>query len=165
MSIPKKFVHYGCTTYDPKLFDPIKNRKFIKPYGGLWGTSLNGLYSWKNWCFDKEYCVDKLNISFIFTLKDFSKVFYLATREDCKVLPLQDKPDVSNRQFYADDLSFEDFYLANNTFVDYEKLAHEYDALYFPDPYGELRWSFYGWDCESLLVFNKDSIIPLEKEI
>lgn len=45
--------------------------------------------------------------------------------------------------------------------IDFKQLAKEYDAIKYIRN-DETRWDFYSWDCDSLLVMNKDKIVPLE---
>lgn len=48
--------------------------------------------------------------------------------------------------------------------LDFEKLKEDYDAIeVLISKDSRLYWSLYSWDCDSLLVLNKD-IIELENE-
>jgi hypothetical protein len=49
--------------------------------------------------------------------------------------------------------------------IDWPKIAKEYDGIYFPVYYPELRdkyrW-YYSWDCSSGCIWNIDPLIPTE---
>ena len=144
--LPVSFIHYGSSSFEPMLFTPIRNHEFTKPRGGLWASSLASPYSWKDWCEEEEFDVDRLQWSFIFSLKPGTKIKVLETNTDLINVPLQ------KRERYFD---------MSLVLPDFEALSKQYDALYFPNPYGELRWKLYGWDVESLLVMKPDCIIEL----
>jgi len=142
----KKYIHYGHNIFDKNKFEEIQNDNFVKPEGGLWACDINAEYSWKNWN-DKEKFVDcNEDNSFVFTIKDNARTLLIENSEQLKVLP-QLK---STTRF--------------NIFLDFEKLAKDYDAIEVLAGTGKgLYMALYGWDCDSILIMNKDIII-LEKE-
>lgn len=38
------YIHFGNPKYEKEKFIEIKNRDFVKPYGGLWASPLNANY-------------------------------------------------------------------------------------------------------------------------
>ena len=147
----KTYIKYGDTEFDPNKFNYIKNRiMFVKPYGGLWATSNEYEYDWKQWCKDNEFFKHDLNLFFEFTLKPDSKILTIKKNNDLRYLPKQ--------LFSHPDLSFQTF-----IYLDFEELAKTYDALevLISNDYGfgdNLYTTLYGWDCDTLLVMNPDSI-------
>lgn len=140
------FVHYGSKKFKEDLFEPIKNRYWVKPDGGLWASSVNAKYGWKDWNKDSGFRECKEENSFKFKLKANAKVCIINNVKDLELLPIQNQtPSLCRKPI---------------SFLDFEKLITiGYDAMLvnLSNDY-ELYWTLYGWDCDSLLVFNKDSI-------
>lgn len=145
------YIHYGSNKFDKDLFQPIKNRYFVKPDGGLWASSINARYGWKDWNKDTEFRECKEENSFKFKLKANAKVCIINSVKELKLLPMENQcPSLIGRQI---------------KFLDFEKLITlGYDAMLvnISSDYG-LYWDLYGWDCDSLLVFNKDIIEECEE--
>ena len=143
------FITCGCgSRFDRSKFNPIKNRRFCKPSGGLW-ASLEGssAWSWMDWCESEEFHVSLYKSSqFRFRLKEGSRVYVISSVVDVMTAPLQERT--------PRDWSY---------YINFEKLAEEYDAVLLTAA-GEAatRWSdpysLYGWDVESLLVLNPDCV-------
>ena len=139
------YIHYGHKTFDKIRFCPVKNREgFTKPVGGLWASKINSQNGWKAWCEDNNYgeCVD--DNSFEFTLSDNTRVLTINNNKELENLPKADSI----------------FKLSFSTFLDFEKLALDYDAIEIniSSDYSGLYFSLYGWDCDSILVMNPDII-------
>ncbi len=54
--------------------------------------------------------------------------------------------------------------------LDFEELSKSYDGIELhlseeetEDIFNGLYWKLYGWDCDSILIFNKDIIVLEEK--
>lgn len=150
----KTYIHYGSKVYDPSRFKEIKNRwcPWNKPQHGtgLWASAVDAEYDWKDWCEDNNFgeCID--DESFRFTLKDDTKVFTVKCEEDAKRLLSK------TGKFYAYSASLFDG-------IDFEKLRDfGYDALeIFAGSNRTIYDLFYGWDCDSILILNKDVIVPV----
>lgn len=148
MQEEKIYIHYGHKKYEPSMFSEIKNRQFIKPFGGLWASDINAEYGWKNWCKDNDFRECNEDNSFKFKLKEGSKVLVLKTKEDLKGLPQDEDSPIWLEKNLLNDWG--------SVYLDFEKLKEQYDAI---EVYiDELYWKFYGWDCDSLLVLNKECI-------
>ena len=138
----KIYIHYGHTKFDPMLFVDIKNEMFVKPKGGLWASDINAEYGWKDWCTDEEFRDCQIENSFKFKLKEGSKVLTIDNAEMLSGLPQQ-----------------ESIYRFLSVFLDFEKIKEEYDAIeVFISSDHQLYYDLYGWDCDSLLVLNKECI-------
>lgn len=145
----KIYVHYGNDHFDESLFCRIRNREYSnKPFGGLWASPEESDITWKEWCDFEEFRKYDENDCFKFKLKP-----------NAKVLVLECKDDLANLPRVEVDLT----YISMNIDIDFEKLAEDYDAImvyirrgkeYFDSLYHEL----YGWDCDTLLVMNKEII-------
>lgn len=133
-------IHYGSTKYNPDLLGEIKNTSWVKPKGGLWVSPVNSSYGWKDWCGDNEFRECNECNSFKLKFKSDAKIIIIDCLDDLLCLPVQ--------------YNFMDV-------VDFEFLARHCDALWLTDK-GQSKTRFsdtlhlYGWDCESILIFNKD---------
>ena len=151
----KIYIHYGSDHYDESLFCKIINREYTnKPFGGLWSSPVESDITWKEWCDAESFRECDEKNSFKFRLKP-----------EAKILTLENKDDLSNLPRVKLDLS----YITMNIDIDFEALSEEYDAImvyvhrgkdYFDNLYHEL----YGWDCDTLLVMNKEVIEVIEDE-
>lgn len=136
------YIHYGHVKFNENLFADIKNCDFVKPHGGLWASNVNAKYGWKDWCKDNNFrdCLEEN--SFTFKLKDNAKVLIIDDATKLKKLP-----------------TIESIYKFSWINLDFEKIKQEYDAIeVLISEDMQLYWDLYGWDCDSLLVMNKDII-------
>ena len=161
------FVSYGLGEYDPNLFDAIKNTKYnIKPLGGLWTSPKESKYGWIDFCRNENYYKSGgFKTGFEFQLKPNSSVYIINTFYDLIKAPYKIKDPLYSGISY------------NQNFIDYEKMAEEYDAIWLTDDgqyetrLPEMNGLFdfdgrvinlYGWDCESLIILRKDCIINIK---
>jgi len=139
--------------FDPNRFEPIENRPpywvSSKPSGGLWASPVAASLSWRTHQSggpENEAAWGAHWHSFNFALTDDARVLSFATAED------------------LDDYSFP---LIDSEYVDWEKLAEEFDAILIDESavgsytFGDEEGLLTGWDVESLLVFNPNVIIPI----
>lgn len=161
------FVSYGLGEYNLEKFNEIKNRKFnIKPEGGMWTSPKKSLYGWIDFCKREDFRLpDGFINGFEFQLKPKSKVYIIDSFIDLIKVPYKlIDPFYNNIQF-------------GQNFIDYEEMAKEYDAIWLtvngqwetrlPEINGLMDFdgrsiNLYGWDCESLLILNKDCIINVK---
>ena len=141
----KIYIHYGHKYFASNKFVKVKNRMWNKPEGGLWASDIKAKYGWKNWCKDENYSDCTARNSFCFTLKENSKVLIISSHDDLNKLPLQqDVPEYVKNMCLC---------------IDFEKLVIEYDAIeVIVSKDDRLYYDLYGWDCDSLLVLNKECI-------
>ena len=135
--------------FDRSLVEPATNPPYFgnKPINGFWASRVDAEYGWKQWCKDNEpyWTMGK---SFIFTLTD-----------DTKVLSIKSKDDLGKIDSYIEDsarLYFPSGINNNMRLINFEKMAKDYDALEVDG--SKLYWEFYGWDCDSIVIFNPDVI-------
>ena len=137
-------------------FIPIVNRKMCtKPHGGLWASDVKSDNTWKQYCLEEEYHVNRLSKSFRFQLDKSSKIIQLTNTKDLKQLPRQTVP-----KDHIDVLDEEEMWVC----LDFEQLLKNgIDAVQLNLSIGnyELCYKLYGWDCDSILIMNPDIIKPV----
>lgn len=153
-----EYIHYGSSSFDPDRFVEIRNEIFVKPTGGLWASSTEAKYGWKEWCSDNgDFKECKNDNSFKFKLKEGAKVFHIYSEEDLKQLPRNNEASWMT--------------IGNTYFLDFEKiLASGIDAIEYhlseekkPENWDNgLYYLLYGWDCDSILIMNKEIVEVIE---
>lgn len=136
------YIHYGDNKFIPEKFNEIKNEHgWPKPIGGLWASRTDTDWGWKDWCFSEDFHLDSFSKSFMFTLKEGSKVLEVHHMNDI------------------------DKYIYDKRSIDFEKILKDgYDGveLFHGDNYNELHDGiFYSWDCDSIVILNKECILLL----
>ena len=143
-----ELIHYGNDQYIPQLTNNIKNREgWCKPFGGLWVSPSNSDYGWKQWCIDNDYNFELLQNKFTISLKENTRIFKIEDLLTLKKLPCLEYKIGSFSKYY----------------LDFEKISTMYDCIWLTEK-GEQETRFsapidlYGWDCESILIMNKNCI-------
>lgn len=141
----KVYIHYGAKHFDKSLFQEIKNVSFVKPEGGLWASDIKAKYGWKQWTQDNQFMTEKYREDncFKFRLKDKAKVLRIEKPSDLINLP-KDQTLIKLRFYEC---------------LDFEELKKKYDAIEVI--IDKLYWDLYGWDCDSILILNKDVIMEV----
>lgn len=137
--------HYGSNKFDRAKFAPIKDREFVKPHGGLWTSPVGSTEGWKEWCEAENFSLADLTKSFEVDFK--GRVLAINTTADLDALEWKSAAPMLHYSWPR----FEPL------------LAQGYDAIHLT---GRGQWatrlsfprSFYGWDCETVLVLNPASI-------
>lgn len=149
------YIHYGHKVFDKNKFNKIENRVlFVKPLGGSWASRIDSVDGWKNWTEEQGFYLDKHNDDnyFKFKLKEKTKILKITN-----IKQLDELPHIDLKRFNID------FQFAVYQMLDFEELAKKYDAIeVLISRDSKLYWELYGWDCDSLLVFNKDCIEILD---
>lgn len=144
------YIHYGHSSYNKSEFTPIRNiYGLTKPRGGLWASAVDAPYGWKQWCEQEDFRDCNNEDSFKFKLSQKAKVLHIKKVEDCDFLPQIPRPTKQT--------------IFGWFCPDYEKLMKSgFDAVevHISDDYG-LYHKLYGWDCDSIVVMNKDVVIPI----
>jgi hypothetical protein len=150
----QKYIHYGCPQYDQNQFVDISNKEYFnKPNGGLWASPVYARYGWKQWCDDEQFRECDEKNAFIFELDTEAKILYINSKDDVLKLPKIEYP-----------------MMRCNVYPDFEKIKESgIDAIQYnlSDDNGSsfdnsLYFALYGWDCDSILVLNKNVIILKE---
>ena len=145
-----EYISYGIRNFDINKFEEIQNKEYCnKPKGGLWASPVDAEHGWKDWCETEQFRDCKEEDSFRFTLKDDANIYYINRPDDCNDMP-QVNHDYMKSKIYPD---FEimkqngvdaiQFNLSNDKTESYS------DGLYF---------TLYGWDCDCILVMNKNIV-------
>lgn len=145
------YIHYGIDRFDPVMFKEIRNREYFnKPSGGLWASDVKASFGWRDWC-QEEDLIDWLGTSyFLFTLRDDANVIHIRSLDDVGKL---------ERNGHFGDMYnvmvFPDFEWLLKSGVDAVEL-HLSDCQ-------DLHTALYGWDCDSILILNKDIVVPYDE--
>ena len=147
------YIHYGHKHFVKELFGEIRNREGfpIKPIGGLWGSREDTKFGWKQWCEAEEFMTERLQDSFKFKLNT-DRILVISNSMQLQDLPKNTKDEIT--QYFTDWI-----------LLDYEKLAQQYDAMevLISEDY-KLDYDLYGYDCDSIIVFNKDVIEEVQED-
>ena len=152
----KKYIHTGCSKFDPNRWTPISNVDgFVKPRGGLWASATDAELGWQLWCEREHFHTEKLLCGFKFSLAENARILEI-TPENVWELPIDE-----TNAFVRRLLRFERRSECGTVWgIDFEALSREYDVLECNlTKYPSLYWSLYGWDCDCILVMNPDVII------
>ena len=144
----KKYIHYGHEPFDRSLISPIRNRDyFTKPWGGFWASPVDAPFGWKQWCERENFAQHRFGCSFTFTLSPEAKVLTISSTLDLRGLPRGDT--------FGLDLGM--------VCLDFEELVKQgYDAVELElSRDWELYWALYGWDCDSIVILNRDVIVEV----
>lgn len=154
------YIHYGHRLFEPDKFQEIKN-SFVKPTGGLWASQINTKFGWKDWCDEEQFRVCTKENSFCFKLKDSTNVHKIFCPGDVFKLPRNDNVCGLGKTEYDFDSISRPFPQSYD--IDFEKcIKLGIDAIELCTLKRGLYWILYGWDCESIIILNKDCIVPLE---
>lgn len=146
------FIHYGSKEFDRKRFKAIQNRpSFNKPLGGLWASPIDSENGWKQWNETECYaeCIEEN--SFTFQLKPEARIYTIKSRADVYAMLERYRgksliPGLANID------------LPGFPIFDFEKMTRDYDAIVFFIN-GETYDALYGWDCDSILLFNPEAAV------
>lgn len=141
-------IHYGSKCFDITKFDEIANIPTRnKPKGGLWTSPIDSNYGWKDWCVDGNFVDCSKDASFEITLE-----------ENASILVINDILDLEEFNWIID----KEWNWLNG--IDFEELKTRYDAVHLTESgnwntRGYEEKNLYGWDCESILILNKNVIM------
>lgn len=154
------YIHYGAKEFDPTIFtEPMNEPGWLKPQGhtGFWASPIDAGYGWKSWCEDNDFreCLDE--VSFKFTVRDPEKIFYIDSLESYMEFLKQ----YGSKAVYPSVLGIDRLHS-----IDFERMMEDgWDGLEISlTDYPHLYDLFYTWDCDSILIFNKHAIIPIDTE-
>lgn len=148
------YIHYGSKKFDIRRFKPIQNKLYrTKPIGGLWASRIDAKFGWKDWNEIEDFKKCDPDNSFSFIFEDESKIFKIDDVEKIKKLPL-----ISIRDSFSFEEGLEEYH------IDFENcLKIGIDAIELIGKINSaLYYGLYGWDCESIVVLNPNSIIPIQ---
>ncbi len=148
-----KLIHYGCDRFLPSMMNPVKNGGWVKPAsGGLWTSPVYSDYGWKDWCETEEFSGFAIGNYFILSLKPEAKILKIDSEKDLNKwvsLPILER--------------------AIDSLLDYEELSKHFDCIWLTiKGQNDTRFShpasLYGWDCETVLLFNSNCVTSLNNQ-
>lgn len=150
-----KYIHYGASEFDPGKFKPIKNKPLVaKPQGGLWGSRINSPLGWDVWCKREEFHIEKLEKSFEFTLAENANVLFLDSSVCLEGLPTVEHELMPTFSAWVC-LDFEKLLESGVDAIEITISGDKSRGGYLESLYQKL----YTWDCDSILVLNKDVVL------
>ncbi len=131
--------HYRAVKeFELSKIAPIENITYHnKPSGGLWTSPVNSNYGWVHWCEQEEYSATPEYVD----LEFHGRLLVVDGIYDLSKLPIARNGDLCTPT------------------VLFEELLQDYDGIHLTEDgqwatrYADLV-DLYGWDCESVLVFN-----------
>ena len=139
-----RLVTYGCgTAFDAQAWEPIRNRDFCKPDGGLWASPVGASWGWQQWCESEQWG----DLSTRFETEFCGRVFTIDGLGDAKRMPWRTNAKYS-WGLWPD---FEAMLAAGVQAIHMTERGQ--DEMRFCYPY-----SLYGWDCECVLVMDANCI-------
>lgn len=159
----RRFVHYGSPAFYDEQWNEIENDGlWVKPRGGLWASPVGAYYSWYRWCVIEQFRLERLATNFQFELAPDARILEL-TPDNIWDLPTIPQYGQHLDEWYGANCA--DNRMVARLGIDFERVAHEYDVLeYNHTKYPLLYWNLYGWDCECILVLNKNVIRSITNE-
>ena len=157
MELPSKWITVGIERIHEKFFKPVRNQIGInKPLGGLWSSPLiediegNMTSAWREW--SSENMALNYRIATVFALKESANIFIIDSQDDLIRL-FREVGELSS--------PFTMF-----KYLNYEKAAEKYDGIYLTQegqwsthlPMHNTEYNLYGYDVESLVLFNMECI-------
>lgn len=153
---PVTYIHYGADHFDISKFKEVKNEWHKPKKGtGLWGSPVNAVRSWKNWCEDEHFRECNDDNAFKFIVRNPEKIFFVDSAP--AYLNLTKRYGIANGWGTSEYNPYD---------IDFEKMISDgWDGLEISiSDWWKLYDLLYGWDCDSIVIFNKDCIIEVEKE-
>lgn len=152
-----EYIHYGHSKFDPNRWEDVRGSEggfFNKPDGGLWASPVDAERGWHLWCKRESFLTNRLKKSFRFGLSPDARILEL-TPENVWELPVDSALLKRFGEFCRDRNG-----LGTVHGIDFEKLAKDYDVLVCSiSKYPDLYMLLYGWDCDCILVLNKEVIV------
>lgn len=159
------YTHYGSDYFCSEFFIPVRNGGWRpKPADGtgLWASRVDDEFGWEAWCRKNHFNLENLRTCFRFKLPGAS------------ILPLED-PDqlisLPKLHFWEPKKTLEvkhptleqlrEWYVPNWCYLDFEKLAEEYDAIELRNS-GAFTDSLPTWDCDCILVLRAERVTEEE---
>ena len=152
MTTTMELIHYGADQFDRSQFKPIRDdnkRQWIKPEGGLWTSPVDSEHGWRQWCESEDFHTGSLRKSF--RIRFTGRLYVIHTQMDLYAIP-SSVTSWGGRVPLWEGL-----------------MKWGFDAVHLTN---EGQWanrhthpkSLYGWDCETVLVMNPDTITPIFTE-
>lgn len=125
-----------------------------KPIFGLWASPVDSEWGWRNFCMDGGWNLERLTNKFLFKLSPDSKIYVIDNIEDLNAISA----------FGPDSFGWKTINFRKLLNEGYDGLYITRDAAHIQDDSKTMLKGLDSWDVESICVFNKDVIIPINDE-
>lgn len=157
MSAIKKqldLIHYGTAKFDRENIRPVFDSHWIKPSGGgFWASPVGAEYGWKQWCEDWTFNVESLKLKTLLTF--VGNVITIDCAKDLERLEWHCHP---GSMFGKEGICFASMKRAGVDAIHLTTRGQEQTRHSMPR-------SLYGWDCESVLIMNPETLTALPASI
>ena len=162
MDSSRTYIHYSSDAFDINKFKPMPyvdegyDRYLAfslnKPPHGtcFWGSPVGDKFGWKEWLEAEDWETERLEKSFEFTLKPSARILKVTSTSDVSKY-VKRIPEENGRLFVFE-------------FIDFIEMAKDYDGceVCHDNNYEELHMGlFCTWDCNSIVIWNPDIIVPV----
>jgi len=155
------YTHYGSDHFCPEFFIPVRNGDWRpKPADGtgLWASRVDDEFGWEAWCRKNHFNLENLRTCFRFKLPGAS-ILTLEDPDQLISLPKlhfwEPKKPLEVKHPTLEQLR--EWYVPNWCYLDFEKLAEEYDAIELRNS-GAFTDSLPTWDCDCILVLRAERV-------
>lgn len=175
------FVSYGTNEFSKEKFKaPFMRNDINKPQHGFWGSPIDSLNGWGEWCDRENFHTDSLDKHVLFKIKKGSNIYIIDNEEDLdRVSKEEGLNDIIDGLMGRFKCSYEEarsaaLKLSNigmyvKRIIDFDYLYNNYDGIFVTDnAVRKLRDVSNGdglnyWDVESICIFNPDIIEVIEE--
>lgn len=158
--------HYGSPRFLKYKQAPVSGTRMMKPLGGgLWASPVDSDRTWHQWCIDEHWNEDSLQEYFDFQLTNNAKIFVINSADDFFKFLYMFPSDRILEEY--EKIIYKPFVTADKREVvcypDYLKVSQMYDGVEvnISRDY-DLYYRMYGWDVDSIVVWNYDVIEELK---
>lgn len=163
------YIHYGSDHFDKRKFHKIRNcilgdiGEKPKAGTGMWASPVDSETTWREWCEEEDFHTESLLSSFSFKLFPTARVLYIRNSDELSAA----KETYQNYRWFdyiwRGDYSYIRSSMESKFCPDFERIANDYDAMYVRmwwemEPNSGSYYQLYGWDVDSLLVFNPNVV-------
>lgn len=152
------FIHYGADKFDPKKFIPVQNdMDKVRTGTGLWVCPTTTKLGWIN--FLKNERINDFNTHNSFELK---------IKTNAKIIQIDNYTDLATLPTYNPFKDLKELHYLKQRCYNVELLFKKgIDGIYLSESGLHttrltLPKNTYTWDCESLIIFNKNIIKPIK---
>lgn len=154
-----KYIHYGHPKFEPEQVTELTMALKCKPDRGIWASRTDAPFGWKDWCTFENWSTHTLDTSFTFELNSDAKILEIHKESD--IVPYIIPADLDFLEEYG-----EPTHCGNLTnlydCLNLDLLYDQFDGieLFLSDDFSMHRGIFNTWDCDCIVVWNPDVIIP-----
>lgn len=145
----KMYVHYGSADFDRDRFKKAENEEYdVKPRGGLWGSPVDSVNGWKQWCRENDFCEINDDNCFYFRIRGW-QVYEIRTVQDLQELPHIQMSEELQR-----------FFVWHDKMLDFEVIMKDdcsYSALDIKIE--KVSDELPGYDCDCILVLDDYDLV------